>query len=150
MRKPALQKTQLQKEHKSKYMKQYYLDNKERIDKLNVEYKKKKLESDPLYKFSHIIRATIWNAFAKRKYTKSKKTENILGCSIKWFEEYIESLFTEGMSWELIGKEIHLDHIIPISIARNEKEVIMLNHWTNFQPLWADENRKKSDKLDFK
>lgn len=38
------------------------------------------------------------------------------------------------MSFENYGKW-HLDHIIPLSTAKTEKEVIILNHYTNFQPL---------------
>lgn len=148
---PTVQQNEAQKEHKSEYMKIYYLNNKDNINKLAVEYQRQRLKSDLLYRLSHNIRGNIGSSFkrGKRRYRKSKKTEDILGCSIEWFKEYIESLFTEGMNWELMGKEIHLDHIIPVSIARSEKEIIMFNHWTNFQPLWAEENRKKSDKIDF-
>ena len=50
------------------------------------------------------------------------------------------------MSWENKG-EWHLDHIIPISSATNEKEVYELNHYTNFQPLWSIDNLMKSNKF---
>jgi hypothetical protein len=43
----------------------------------------------------------------------------------------------------------HLDHIIPLASAKSEKELINLNHYTNFQPLWALENMKKSNKLQY-
>ena len=43
--------------------------------------------------------------------------------------------------------EWSLDHIIPISLAKTEKELIKLNHYTNFQPLWKIENIKKGNKL---
>jgi hypothetical protein len=38
----------------------------------------------------------------------------------------------------------HLDHIIPLSSANNEDEIIKLCHFTNLQPLWWYENLKKS------
>lgn len=41
----------------------------------------------------------------------------------------------------------HLDHILPISLAENEEDVIKLNHYTNFQPLWAIDNFKKGNKV---
>jgi hypothetical protein len=41
----------------------------------------------------------------------------------------------------------HLDHIIPLATATTEEDVIRLNHYTNFQPLWADDNLKKSNKI---
>ena len=35
-----------------------------------------------------------------------------------------------------------LDHIIPVSSAKSEDEIIKLNHYTNFQPLDSYINRK--------
>jgi hypothetical protein len=39
-----------------------------------------------------------------------------------------------------------MDHIIPISSAKTEEEIIKLNHYTNFQPLWWEENMAKGAK----
>ena len=59
---------------------------------------------------------------------------------------YIENQFKEGMSFDNHG-EWELDHKIPVSSANSEDEIIKLNHYTNFQPLWKLENRLKSDKI---
>ena len=40
-----------------------------------------------------------------------------------------------------------IDHIIPISSGKTEDEVIKLCHYSNLQPLWAEENLLKSDKI---
>ena len=50
------------------------------------------------------------------------------------------------MSWDNRA-EWHLDHIIPISFAETEEEVIILNHYTNFRPLWSNANLIKSNKI---
>ena len=51
------------------------------------------------------------------------------------------------MTWEkYLNGDIHIDHIKPISLAKTEEEVYLLNHYTNLQPLWAEENIKKSNK----
>jgi hypothetical protein len=50
------------------------------------------------------------------------------------------------MSWDNMGKW-HIDHIIPISSACGEVDLIKLNHYTNLQPLWEVDNLKKSNKI---
>ena len=50
------------------------------------------------------------------------------------------------MSWEN-RQEWHLDHIYPVSLAKSEEELIRLNHYTNFQPLWAKDNLQKGNKI---
>jgi hypothetical protein len=68
-----------------------------------------------------------------------------LGCSYDEFKVHIEKQFLEGMTWANHGKW-HLDHIIPVSYGLNESEVIALNHYTNFQPLWATDNMSKGNR----
>ena len=79
------------------------------------------------------------------RFRKNSKTQEILGCTLDEFINHLQSQFTEGMTLKNHG-EWHLDHKIPISSAKNEKDIIRLNHYTNFQPLWAKENLRKGDK----
>jgi hypothetical protein len=112
-------------------------------------YQKNKRKTDNLYNISFNIRCSIAQSFKRAcngKYIKSNKSEDILGCTLDFFMKYISSQFKNGMSFERIN-EIHLDHIIPISSAKNEEDIIRLNHYTNFQPLWAKDNFKKSNKI---
>ena len=51
------------------------------------------------------------------------------------------------MSWELMGQHIHIDHIIPLSSAKNENELYELCRYTNLQPLWAFDNLSKGNKI---
>jgi hypothetical protein len=69
----------------------------------------------------------------------------ILGCTIQEFKLHIESQFKDGMSWDNRG-EWHIDHIMPLSMAKTEDELVRLNHYKNLRPLWAHENLSKSDK----
>lgn len=102
---------------------------------------------DPLYKFTEKVRNLVGSAMAKGGFSKNSRTENIIGCNFSEFSKYIESQFTEGMNWRNQG-EWHMDHILPISAATTKEEVIALNHYTNFQPLWAVDNLRKQDKYD--
>jgi hypothetical protein len=82
------------------------------------------------------------------KFNRNKQSLEILGCSVEEFRNHIENKFQSGMSWENYGYYgWHIDHIIPLSSAKTEKEIYELCHYTNLQPLWAKENLKKSNKL---
>lgn len=87
------------------------------------------------------IRYLIYISIKKQGYTKRSRTYKILGCTYEEFKIHLENQFTDGMTWENQG-EWHLDHIYPVSLAKNEEELIKLNHYTNFQPLWAEDNLK--------
>jgi len=154
------------KEEKKEYNKKYYQENKKNffeyqktyMQKLKIDepekYKKRRgyervkirREKDPLFKFKCNLRNLIKNSLTKQGYTKKSKTYDIVGVEFQDFKIYIETKFVEGMSWENYG-EWHLDHIIPISSAKTEKELILLNKYTNFQPLWAIDNIRKSNFL---
>ena len=110
------------------------------------EYVKLRRNNDPLYKLKHNLRTRIKRFFNSKNITKQNKTFDIVGCTPEFLKEHIENQFTEGMSWELMGQHIHIDHIIPLSSANTEEEVYKLCHYTNLQPLWAKDNMKKSNK----
>lgn len=118
---------------------------KQRVNKV-MNYRRRRLLRDPLYKSKLRIRSLIGQVFIKMNYTKKSICTEILGIDWKGFQSHIESKFKEGMSWDNYG-EWEYDHIIPVSIAKNEEEIIKLNHYTNFQPLWKEENKLKSNKI---
>ena len=64
------------------------------------------------------------------------------------FKAYIESKFTDGMSWSNYG-QWHLDHIIPLSKTdlTTSEGIKLATHYTNLQPLWAKDNMSKGDKF---
>jgi len=110
------------------------------------EYKNNKYNNDPLYKLTHNVRTRVRDFLKFKNITKNNKTFDIVGCSPEFLKEYLEQKFTEGMSWDLMGQHIHIDHIIPLSSANTEEEIYKLCHYTNLQPLWAEDNLKKSNK----
>jgi hypothetical protein len=109
-------------------------------------YIKNRIEVDSLFKLKTRIRQLLSNSIRGKGYTKKSKSSDILGISFDDFKNYIESLFIDGMSWDNYG-EWHLDHKIPISWAKSEQEVYELNHYSNFQPLWADDNLLKGNRF---
>lgn len=111
-------------------------------------YRKNRSQVDPEFAMRVKARALVANAIARMGFKKGSKTEAILGCSWGEFKAHIERQFLPGMSWSNWGKW-HIDHIVPISSATTEQEVLSLSHHTNLRPLWAEDNLKKSSKLEF-
>jgi hypothetical protein len=109
-------------------------------------YRKSRLLSDPMFAMKCRLRCRISKAISDKGYSKTCKTSEIIGCSWDFLKAHLESKFISGMSWG--NRNLwHIDHIIPIASAKSEEELVKLNHYTNLQPLWAEDNMKKGDKL---
>jgi hypothetical protein len=138
------------KEKERLRIKKWYEENKEKVIERSSKYERNRRLTDTLFKFKKNVRSLVRDSFKRGSidFMKNTKTEEILGCSIKEFRDYIEYKFTEGMTFENHGLNgWHLDHIIPLFTAKTEEDVIRLNHYTNFQPLWAKDNLRKGSKL---
>jgi len=78
-----------------------------------------------------------------KKNTKYFKFWEVVGCSLEFLKKYLESKFTEGMTWENYGKYgWHIDHIRPcasfdLSDPEQQKQCF---HYSNLQPLWWRDN----------
>jgi len=83
---------------------------------------------------------------ALKRGVKSESTMVLLGCTIEYFKEYFQSLFTEDMSWErYMNGEIVIDHIKPcvkFDLTDPAQQKICF-HYSNMQPLWEIDNLKK-------
>lgn len=121
-----------------------YRSKKENKEKIN-NYVKNRLKEDEIYYLKDKIRRRINEVLRKKDLNKCKNSKDIIGCSWNELKEHLEKKFDKGMNWSNKGKW-HIDHIIPISTAKSKEEVYRLNHYTNLQPLWAEDNLKKSDK----
>ncbi len=140
------------KECKREGNRRYYVQNEEKVRrkregrreakvKYDVEYKRKRRAEDPKWRLGDNISRLIRKGL-KRGYRKGSRTEEILGISHSEFAGWMESKFSDGMSWDNMG-EWHIDHIIPLCSAKTEEEYRKLNHYTNLQPLWGEENLQK-------
>ena len=117
----------------------YYNSNKEKF----LERRRNRLKSDIGFKMRTNLCRRINHSI--KKGFKSKSTLELLGCSVDYLKKHLESQFKEGMSWE--NRHLwHIDHIMPVSMAKTYDEVVRLNHYKNLRPLWAHENLSKSDK----
>jgi hypothetical protein len=123
----------------------YYQKNKEKTFERNQKWWEK-AKLDPIHALARRVRDRTRECFRLKRIPKSQNTMSMLGCTWEELKNHIESLFTDGMCWERLS-EIHLDHIIPLSSAKNEEDLIKLAHYTNLQPLWASDNISKGNRL---
>jgi len=147
------------RENINKYAIDYYYTNKdtEKYKETKRNYYKNRLDNDTLYKIRHYLTCMLGTYFRNGGFTKKTRTYEILGCSFEEFKSHLESKFELWMNWEnrgLYNGEVNygwdLDHIIPISSAETEEDIIKLNHYTNLRPLCSYVNRViKKDKLGF-
>jgi hypothetical protein len=144
-------------EYQSDYHKKYRVEKRESLREYRREYENYKRKTDPLYKLSTNIRSSIKIHLNKAGYLKESKTELILGCNFDELKNYLESKFEDWMTWTNHGlydgtfnHGWDIDHIIPISSAKTEDDIIILNHYSNLQPLCSKINRDiKRDKLEY-
>lgn len=142
------------REYKIKYLKSYR-DND--INKLKRRERYKLQIQNELFRFTKLIKSLISNSFKRKGLRKNSKSEDILGCTIVEFQTYIKSKFEDWMTeenWGLYNGEYNygwdIDHIIPISEAKDIYDVIKLNHFTNLQPLCSKINRDiKKNRTDY-
>ncbi|MBU1173431.1 MAG: hypothetical protein KKD44_28005 [Proteobacteria bacterium] len=112
----------------------------------------KRRKTDITYKLACSLRTR--TNLAVKKGWKSGSAVRDLGCSIEFFKEYLESQFTEGMTWDNWGRGHgcwNIDHIIPlVSFDLTIREQFLeAAHYTNMQPLWFEDNMSKGSKLDW-
>jgi hypothetical protein len=133
------------KDTKHKRNQEYWRKNKSRLTEYHKRYQKERSLVDLEYKMKRALRSSLYKKMIN--YEKNHKTMDLLGCDFEKFKEYMESKFKDGMAWDNYG-EWHIDHIKPCSLFNflRDNDIKECFHYTNLQPLWAEENLKKHTK----
>lgn len=136
-------------------IKQWKIDNKDKVIKM-----RNKVEN----KIKRNIRVRLKVIIEKIKQNKINDIiiNESTGCTTEELKQHFESLFKPGMSWNNYGggdytkQHWHIDHIIPVSKCidwdapideiKRQLRQININHYTNLQPLWWQENIKKGNR----
>jgi hypothetical protein len=141
------------KEYNNFRVKKWYESNPEKRKEYREKHKPRKLErrkerrsDDPIFNIINRVRGRLYKYLKSNNIVKTNKTFEIVGCTPEFLKEHLEKQFVGGMNWEN-RDEWHIDHIIPLSSAKTEEDIYKLCHYTNLQPLWAEENMKKSNKI---
>jgi len=138
------------KEHRKEYMKEYREKNIDKIRETKRNYEKTRKANDPIYKLINNFRTAIYQVLKERNIQKNGHYFEILNYTPEQLIEHLENKFTGDITWDNYG-EWHVDHIIPISsfdikeIGDEEFNKCWLLE--NLQPLWGDENIRKSNKI---
>jgi hypothetical protein len=116
--------------------------------------KKKRYKTDLQFRLAEVLRSRLKRALKKNIRTGSAVRD--LGCSLDDLRIHLESKFYcnkltgEVMCWENYGPNgWHIDHKIPLS-SFNLADTIELKkacHFSNLQPMWAEENKSKGNKI---
>ena len=149
------------KDYVRKKKKEYKLKNKKHIKKWNKEYvqrpevkkriskiRKNRYKNDPVYLIQNRIRTRFYTYIRRGLAEKKVKTNELIGCSWKQLKIHIEKQFKPNMKWSNYGKW-HIDHIKPMSkfnLMKIEDQYKCCNY-KNLQPLWAEENLSKGDRM---
>jgi len=109
---------------------------------------KERRKTDTQYKLKKNLRKRLRDALQGN--SKSAPTLKLLGCTVEYLKNHLESQFTEGMGWDNYGfYGWHIDHIIPIDSfdltdPAQQRECF---HFSNLQPLWAEDNLIKGSSI---
>lgn len=133
------------------YGKKYREENKELIKEKKIKRQFNRRKEDFIYKLRCNVSTLIRISFKNKSFKKKNKSQEILGCSYEEFKLHLESMFEPWMNWGNHGnpkdgvlepnKTWDIDHILPLSSAKTEDDIIKLNHYTNLRPLCSYNNR---------
>ena len=118
----------------------------EHIADVRRKYIYKRRRENVEFRVLDACRKRLYKAIANNR--KSASTIELIGCTPAELKKHLEKQFRDGMSWDNYG-EWHIDHIIPCAsfdFTKPEEQRACF-HYSNLQPLWAEENLLKSDKI---
>jgi hypothetical protein len=125
----------------------YYRANRDKV----LAYRRARWAEFPVLRLLAWQRTSLHRLLKDKSIPANASCAAMLGYTANELRAHIERQFTKGMRWDLVGAEIHIDHIIPvIEFVRNGiTDAKVIHALSNLRPMWADENRAKHDKIEF-
>lgn len=134
------------------YHKDYYLQNKEKMSAYqsvyNKVYARTRRGTDIQFRLTRNLRSRLYKAI--RSGYKSGSAVRDLGCTIDELKIHLEKQFLPRMTWDNWSRDgWHIDHNVPLDFfdLDDRKQLLQACHYTNLQPMWAEENIRKSNKI---
>ena len=132
------------------YIKEYRKNNVDKIRQIKRDYERNRKASDPLYKLISNFRTAIYQVLKENSVEKNKSYFDILQYTPEELINHLEKQFTDTMSWENYGIW-HVDHKLPITSfdiqEMGDEEFMRCWCLDNLQPMWGEENIRKSNKI---
>ena len=122
--------------------------HREQIRQYHINYFQKVRKHDLNFKLRNNLRIRLYKALKNDQKVGSAVSD--LGCTIEELKKYLESQFKPGMTWENWSRYgWHIDHVVPLVHfdLTDPKQFKKACNYTNLQPLWAQDNLSKGDKL---
>lgn len=110
-------------------------------------YRSKRMKEDVNFRLTRNLRCRLSKAV--RASQRGGSAIRDLGCSIDQLKIHLEAGFQPGMTWEnWSARGWHIDHIRPLASfdLSDPEQVRVACHYTNLQPLWANDNWSKNAK----
>ena len=138
------------KEHLSKYIKEYRENNVDKIRQIKRDYERNRKSRDPLYKLISNFRTAIYQVLKESNVEKNKHYFDILQYTPEQLITHLENKFTDKMSWDNYG-DWHVDHKLPITHFNiqemGDEEFMRCWSLDNLHPMWGFDNIFKSNKI---
>jgi len=132
------------------YIKEYRENNKDKIKKIKRDYERNRKSSDPIYKLISNFRTAIYQVLKESNVEKNKHYFDILQYTPEELMVHLELQFKDSMNWDNYGFW-HVDHKLPITHFNiqemGDEEFMRCWSLENLQPMWAEENIRKSNKI---
>jgi len=120
---------------------------KEAIVAGNSRRDKERKATDPEYKLAQVLKRHFHQSLKKR--VDREERLRLTGCSLWFLKEWLSAQFRVGMTWQNHGIVWHIDHKRPRASFNmlDPKDRHDCWHYSNLQPLFANENLRKGKKL---
>ena len=138
------------KEYRKQYLKEYREKNIDKIRKTKRDYERNRKATDPLYKLISNFRTAIYTVLKESNVDKYGHYFDILQYTPEELINHLEKQFKDDMTWDNYGVW-HVDHKLPITSfdiqGMGDEEFMKCWCLDNLQPMWGEENIRKSNKL---
>jgi len=132
------------------YIKEYREKNIDKIRQIKRDYERNRKATDPLYKLISNFRTAIYTVLKESNVDKYGHYFDILQYTPEELINHLEKQFTDTMTWDNYGIW-HVDHKLPITsfniLEMGDEEFMRCWCLDNLQPMWGEENIRKSNKI---